>query len=64
MRENPWKTFFGLCSLLNTFPDKKLSNAWKNGNLLARGRESVVDESVFQTSSYSVFPRFVVRHLA
>ena len=35
----------------------------KNGNLLAMGRESMVDEAAFQTSIRSIFPGFHVRHV-
>jgi len=60
---NSWKICFGVTLLLNNFPYKKWYIAWKNDNLLAIGRKTMVDDAEFQLSTRSIFQGFHVRHV-
>ena len=51
---------FKLFLFLTNFPDKKYSNAKKNGNLWVTGRKSMVDEVAFLTSINFVFQGLAV----
>ena len=49
--------------LPSNFPEKNDPMLRENSNLLGIGQESMMDETVFQTSTRSTFPEFHVRHV-